>query len=145
MVSVASNAPSARALCLALAALLAMSAPLQAQSDGASRASQASLEAVVAVPSAALDVLAAGGMLSVVALRPVGESVEVVLQAGSDGVEFSLEVGADVAHALGLAVGTAVSATVVGAGYLLSVGATVIAFVPCAIAEEMIHGRELRR
>jgi hypothetical protein len=145
MSSNAQNAPLSCSLCLAIAALFVMSAPLQAQSERASHASQASLEAAVTLPSAALDVLAAGGMLSVVALQPVGESIAVVLQAGSEGVQFSLELGADAVRTLGLGVGTAVHATVVGAGYLLSVGATVIAFVPCAIAAEMVHGRELHR
>jgi hypothetical protein len=118
--------------------------PAFGQSE-ASHASSASLHASVQVPAAALDLLAAGAGFSVAALRPVGASVELVLVASADGVSFTVQLTADAVRAAGVAVGTAVGVTAINAGYLLSAGATVIAFVPSTAVAEMIHRRELRR
>jgi hypothetical protein len=128
---------------LALALLLVQ--PAFAQSDHVSRASSASLGALGEVPAAALELLSAGAHFSVVAMRPLGESIELVLEAGGRGVSFAFRVSADVGARLGIAVGTVVTSTAVAAGYVLSIAGTVIAFSPSVAAEALIHHRELQR
>jgi hypothetical protein len=132
------------ALCaLALASVLLQ--PAFAQSDHVSRASSASLGALGEVPSAALELVAAGAQFSVVAMRPLGESIELVLEAGGRGVSFAFRVSTDVGARLGIAIGTVVTTTAVAAGYVLSIAGTVVAFIPSAATEALIHHRELQR
>ena len=132
-------------LILSLSFALSVTAPALAQSEGASRASSASLAGLSEVPPATLALLAEGARFSVTALRPVGHSVHVVLSAAAEGASFTLELSAEAVATLGLAVGTVVTTTAVSAGWLLQVGAETIAFLPSAAAAALIHHRELAR
>ena len=130
---------------LSILMTLATSAPALAQSDAASRQSEASLAALSEVPAAAVAVIAEGGRFSVVALRPVGHSVQAVLLGVAAGVEFTVELSAElVAHA-GLAVGTVIVATATTVGWLLYAGTTAIAFVPAEAVAAMVHHEALPR
>jgi hypothetical protein len=122
-----------------------VTAPAYAQSEHASRASSASLAGLSEVPPATLALLAEGARFSVTALRPVGQSVHVVLSAAADGASFALDLSAEAVATLGLAVGTVVTSTAVSAGWLLQAGAETLAFVPSAAAAALIHHRELQR
>lgn len=138
--------PIRKALLVPLFVLgIAASSAAPAQSTHASNASAASLGALGEIPAAAIDLLAAGGQFSVAAVRPSGHLVEVVLAASAQGLSFSVHLAAETVAALGVAAGTAVVVTAVSAGYLLSVGATVVAFVPSLAVQAMIHQRELSR
>lgn len=130
---------------LLLCTTLLLALPVRAQSDAASQASAASLEALSEIPPAALALVVEGARFSVTALHPVGDAIHVVLTASASGASFALEVSAATVEALGLAVGTIVTTTAVAAGHLLRVGAEVIAFVPSAAAEALLHRRELSR
>lgn len=136
---------SLRNAAITLVLLNALISPMAQAQNAASRASEASLAASVEVPAAALALLAEGGKFSVTAVRPVGQSVQVVVSATADGVSFVVEMSAEAASAAGVVVGKAISITVVSAGYVLSVGTSAIAFVPSALAESMIHHEELSR
>ena len=130
---------------LSILMTLATSASALAQSDAASRQSEASLAALSEVPAAAVAVIAEGGRFSVIALRPVGHSVQAVLLGVAAGVEFTVELSAElVAHA-GLAVGTVIVATTTTVGWLLYAGTTAIAFVPAEAVAAMVHHRALPR
>jgi hypothetical protein len=121
----------------------ALALPAQAQSD-ASRASQKLSAASIALPAASVDLLAAGGAFSVVALRPVGASVEMVLASAADGARISLRVGGEALAASGVVIGTALVATAVSGGYLLWAGSEAVAFVADATLAPLIHRQELR-
>lgn len=122
--------------------LLSLSRAAVAQ-DAASRASEASLAALGAVPVAAVELLGAGGRFSVAAVHPLGHSVQVVLVSGVEGARFSVDIGAEVLRSTAIAAGDVVMVTAVSGGFLLSVGAAALVFVPSAAAAALIHHREL--
>jgi len=111
-----------------------------AQAGGFSEAASMSLEAsLVGVPMAGLQTLSAGAELSVAALRPLGDSVELMLRASADGVTYSLRISAELAARIGIGIGTALVATVVAGGWLLSAAGEALLFVPSAAAAALIH------
>jgi hypothetical protein len=118
--------------------------PAMAQS-AASEASAASALSVSALPSAAIELVAAGGEFSVVAIRPVGYSLEVVLRSAEFSGEVVVLVSREALQTSALLVGTAVEVVATTTGFLLSAGGVVIAFVPSAIVAEMVHRTEIRR
>ncbi len=107
--------------------------------DGTSEASEVSLQASVAVPVATLEMLAAGGHFSVTALRPVGQSVELVLQSAVEGSAVALTLSVDSVAIAAINVGSIIAVSAVTAGFILSVGSEMIAFVPCAAAAALTH------
>ena len=129
----------------ALAVGLALNTPAWAQSTDASQASAISLAPSVELAASAFQAIPAGSALVVRALRPVGESIELLVEASANGASFVLEVSAETVRALGLAAGSVLVVTAVGAGYLISVGAEAIAFIPDALSHSLIHHRELSR
>ena len=135
-----------RPLCVAISLLLALTAlPARAQSERLSEVSAASLVTLSEVPPAALALIAEGARFSVTALRPVGESVLVVMTAVGEGVSFTVELAASAVAAAGLVIGTVVVGTAVVAGHLLYAGAEAIAFVPNEAARAQMHHRALSR
>jgi hypothetical protein len=133
-----------RCIALTLAMfVLASAAPARAQSD-ASRASENLSATSIALPAASVDLLAAGGAFSVVALRPVGASVEVVLASAADGGRISLHIGREALETSGVVIGTALVATAVSGGYLLWAGSEAVAFVADVSLAPLIHRQELR-
>jgi len=127
---------------VALVLILLLTHPALAQ-DGASEASEISLQASIEVPMATLEMLAAGGSFSVTALRPVGQSVELVLASTVEGSAFGLMLAADSIALAGVSVGSVVIVTAKAAGCILSVGSEVIAFVPSAAAAALTHQQAL--
>ncbi len=118
--------------------------PVAAQ-DAASRASTASMESLSLLPAATLELVAAGGTFSVVALRPVGHAIEIVLRTADSSAEVTIHVSTEAARAASLALGSTIEVVAVSAGYLLMAAAQAIAFVPDAVVATLVHRSEMRR
>ena len=128
-----------------LSVLLLVSGPLCAatQSDAASRQSEASLAASVEVPVAMAEALSAGAGFSVTALEASGGAVALTVSAVGAGASAVIVVSAEIARALGIAVGTAVVATAVSTGWILSVAGESLCFIANALARPHLHSRRL--
>ena len=129
----------------ALFALLAAIGPAFAatQSDAASRQSDASLAASVDVPIAMAEALSAGAEFSVTALEASGGAMALTVSAVGAGASAVVMVSAEVARALGIAVGTVVVVTAVATGWILSVAGESLCFVANALARPHLHSRRL--
>ena len=127
------------ALCLGLL----LTAPAWGQSTEASQASAISLAPSVELASVALQAVPAGSALVVRALKPIGRTVELVVEASATGASLVLEVSAETVSALGLAAGSVLTVTVISTGFLVSAGAEAIAFIPDRMSRSLIHHREL--
>lgn len=113
--------------------------------DGLSDASALSLLPVavsVGAPSAALS---AGAALTVVSVEVTALGTVWVLQRASDGARMSVRLSADVAGGLSVAVGTAVTVSVVGAGWMLSVAGEAVALVPNEIGRALLYSEPVTR
>ena len=115
-----------------------------AQSD-ASRASAASIKSLSVLPAASMEFVAAGGALTVAALRPVGHAFEVVLHGAAASAEVTVLVSTETARGVSLAVGSGVRVVAVSAGFLLVAPGEAIAFIPDALAASLVHRREIHR
>jgi hypothetical protein len=133
---------------LLLAAALAW-APAQAalQSDGFSRASEASLQASVEVPVAVVEALAAGGQFVVTGIDRVGgASVAVTVSAvgaAGAGASWVVEVSSEAAQRIGLVVGTAVVVSVLVTGWMISVAGEALCFIASPELRPQIHSRRI--
>lgn len=125
--------------------VIAASPAARAQSTAASEASAYSVAPSVEVTAELLARVPAGSGLVVQAIRPLGASVELVLVSATAGASVVIELSAAALQGLGVVVGSTVLVTAVTAGFLLSVGAEVIAFVPDALTHGLIHHAELHR
>ena len=116
-----------------------------AQAHGAlSDLSEASL-LPVAISAAPLALtLSAGMVLTVVAVEASAAGTVWVLERASDGVRISLKVAGRAAHASAHAIGGAVVVTALSTGYVLSAAGQVIAFVPNAIGQALLHHEVIR-
>ena len=140
MVAVAASFPAkAQALSEASAALSLL--PVASVVGTASVASAAA-GALVAVPAA---VLVGGAALTVAALQASAVGTVYVLERTSDGAQASVQVqvlGRGVgASAHG--VGTVVVCSAIGTGVLLSAAGEVLAFVPNALGQALLHNERL--
>ncbi len=100
-------------------------------------------ESAAAVTQASVVLAAAGGTLVVRAVQSTARGTVYVLERVSDGVRLSVEVTGKVAGAASVAVGTAVTVSVIAAGTLLIVAGEVIAFVPNAVGQALLYNRRL--
>jgi hypothetical protein len=131
-----------------LAVSLALALPLagtdaRAQHSEVSRAVDGSLAASAAFVLAGGEVLVAGSELVVVAVRPLGQALEVTLAASADGSVLVLELGIASARSASLATGASIRVVTHAAGFLLVSAGEVLAFVPDALAAGLIHHRRL--
>jgi hypothetical protein len=137
----------ARSLTLALATVLAggIALPTHAapQSDGASRMSQASLEASIEVPVAVIHALGHGASAVVTGVAVVAGSVAVTVSVAAAGVvagaSFVVYLSVEAIRRLGIAVGTAISVTVVATGWILSAAGEALCFIANDAARPHIH------
>jgi hypothetical protein len=135
----------ARSLTLALATALSggVALPTHAapQSDGASRMSQASLEASIEV--AVIHALGHGASAVVSGVAVVAGSVAVTVSVAAAGVvagaSFVVYLSAEAIRRLGIAVGTAISVTVVATGWILSAAGEALCFIANDTARPHIH------
>jgi hypothetical protein len=96
----------------------------------------ATASAAVALPVA---LSAAGAVLVVRAVQVTARGTVCVLERVSDGARASIEIVGSGAQAVSLAVGTTVTVSVVGAGVLLSAAGEVVAFLPNALGQALLH------
>lgn len=139
------------AAALALATSLAVPAQAQTEASALSAASALPLASVVVGAGAAAGAsLAAPVMLSAAGAGLVVKAVEVgalsttyVLERASDGARVSIEVARQGASNASVAAGTAVQASVIGTGIILSAGGQAIAFLPNALGRALLHNERL--
>lgn len=137
----------ARSLTLALATALSggVALPTRAapQSDGASRMSQASLEASIEVPVAVIHALGHGASAVVTGVAVVAGSVAVTVSVAAAGMvagaSFVVYLSVEAIRRLGIAVGTAISVTVVATGWILSAAGEALCFIANDAARPHIH------
>ncbi|WP_165967299.1 hypothetical protein [Luteimonas aestuarii] len=113
------------------------------QSDALSRQSDASLMASVEVPVAMAEALSAGAALSVTAVDASGGVVALTISAAGAGASALVQVSAEMARALGIAVGTVVVVTAVSTGWVLSVAGESLYYVANALTRPHLHSRRL--
>lgn len=120
-----------------------------AQSD-ASTLSAISALPVASVVVSAGSVIAVPAMLSVAGTVLVVKAVEasahatvIVLERASDDARVSLRIAGNGLAASGMAVGTAVVVSVIGAGVILSAAGEAIAFIPNALGQALLHNERL--
>ncbi len=139
---------SLRAVCALAALPLAITATASHAHNGAPEASAASslsLSLPVAVLIAApVAFLAAGVMLTVTAIDVSAQGTVWVVRRASDGATASLRVSGELAASVAVGVGTAISVTVVAAGWLLSVAGEVLCIVPNALGESLLYNERVR-
>ena len=137
----------ARSLTLALATVLtggvALPAHAAPQSDGASRMSQASLEASIEVPVAVIHALGHGASAVVTGVAVVAGSVAVTVSVAAAGVvgaaSFVVYLSAEAIKRLCIAVGTAISVAAVATGWILSAAGEALCFIANDAARPHIH------
>ncbi len=109
------------------------------QSDGASRHSQASLAASVEAPMVVVHALAHGASAVVSGIAVVGGSVAVTISATAVGASFVVYLSVEAVRRLGIAVGTAISVTMVATGWLLSAAGETLCFIANDSVRPHIH------
>lgn len=114
-----------------------------AQSDGASRQSEASLAASVEVPAAVSLALSEGGKFAITGIGASAQGVAVTVSAVGVGASFVVYLSAEAAKAVGLRVGQAVVVSAVAAGWVLSAGGQALCFIPNDRARELLHSRRI--
>lgn len=125
---------------LACAAMgLAFPTAAAPQSDGASRQSQASLAASIEVPIAVTHALSHGAAAVVSGVAAVGGSVAVTVSMAAVGASFVVYLSAEAIRRLGIAVGTAISVTVVATGWVLSAAGEALCFIANDAVRPHIH------
>lgn len=130
----------------------AMPVHAHAQSDAStlSAVSALPLASVVVSAGAAGSVLAApvilstaGAVLVVMTVEVSAHATVLVLESASDGARISLEIVGDGLAASTLVAGSVVTVSVIGAGVVLSAASEVIAFIPNALGNALLHNERL--
>ena len=132
------------ALCCAITTIALMAAPAQAHSEVSAALSLlpvASVVGAVVVVPAALS--STGAVLTVSAVQVSAVGTVYLLARASDGAEASVEVLGRGAEASAYGVGSVVTCSVLGTGVLLSVAGEVLAFIPNAIGQALLHNERL--
>lgn len=130
------------ALALALALLAQSSAQAQSTASEASAVSMLPIAVSVAAP---VMLLSAGVGLTVVAVESTVRGTVWVLERASDGVRVSVRFAGQVIGGAALSVGTAVVATAIASGYVLSAAGQAIAFIPNEIGASLLYNEKITR
>lgn len=124
----------------------AMTSPAQAHGGDAGSALSALSALPVAVSVVAPSVvLATGSVLTLVAVQVVADGTVWVLRRASDGAQMLIRWGSTAVDMASVALGTAVTVTVVSAGWVLSAAGEVLALVPNALGQALLHHEEVMR
>lgn len=134
---------------LSLSAMVA--APAQAQSEASAASAALPLASVVVGASAAagasvavpVTLSTAGALFVVKAVEVSALSTVYVLERASDGARVSVEIAGRAVANASVAAGTVVTASVIGAGIILSAAGEVIAFVPSELGRALLHNERL--
>lgn len=130
-------------LTLATAGSLAAAPAALAQSTASQNLSGAVSEVVGSVVDGAVSTLATSGMFVVDAVHAGAEGVTYVLKNASTGATVSVRVAAHASGTVAVASGTAVQVISQGAGYAIIALGKMIAYVPNAVGQELIHHSRL--
>jgi len=141
------------ALCSATLLLATPAARAQSEASALSTLSMMPVASVVVGASAAAGaVVAAPVLLSTAGTVLVVKTVEstargtlFVLERASDGAAVSVEVVGRGSGAMLVGAGTAVTVSVIGAGTVLSVAGEVLAFIPNALGQALLHNERITR
>lgn len=119
---------------------------VQAQSDLSKAVSTASVLSGAAglVVVGSTHMIATASELTVVSVRAVGDSTQIVLRGIGNSVETTVEVSALVARDLSLAAGTVLSVVVESVGVALVAGGKVVAFLPNEVGRALIHQARIK-
>lgn len=131
-------------LCCAIAAVALLAAPAQARSEASAALSLLPVASVVgAVVVVPVALSTTGAVLTVSAVQVSAVGTVYLLTRASDGAEASVEVLGRSAEASAYSVGSVVACSVLGTGVLLSVAGEVLAFIPNAIGQALLHNERL--
>lgn len=138
-------------LCLLAAASIGLAAPANAHEELSTLSAISALPIASVVGTASLAAGAvvvlpvalstAGAVLVVRSVRASAHGTVYLLERASDGARVSVQVAGQAA----LAVGSAVTVSVIGAGVLLSAAGELLAFIPNAMGEALLHNERLTR
>jgi hypothetical protein len=78
-------------------------------------------------------------------VQAVAEGTVWVLRRASDGAQVLIHWGSTAVGMASVALGTAVTVTVVSAGWVLSAAGEVLALVPNALGQALLHHEEVMR
>lgn len=120
-------------------------APAHAHTDGLSEASALSALPVAMSVTAPVMLLSAGAVLTLVAVQVVADGTIWVLQRASDGARISVKWSTLSVGMASVAVGTAVTVTAVSAGWILSTAGEVLALIPNALGQALLHHERVIR
>jgi len=120
-------------------------APANAHTDGLSEASALSALPVAMSVTAPVMLLSAGAVLTLVAVQVVADGTIWVLQRASDGARISVKWSTLSVGMASVAVGTAVTVTAVSAGWILSTAGEVLALIPNALGQALLHHERVIR
>jgi hypothetical protein len=132
---------------LALAVSTSLTAPPSARAHGVSASDASALSALPIALSVAAPVmvLSGGVMLTVVAVEATSAGTVWVLERASDGARLSVTLAAGAAGAASLLAGSAVTVSVVGAGWVLSAAGRALAFIPNEIGAALLYNERVTR
>lgn len=135
------------AFVLAAGTLFASAAQAHGELSALSALSALPLASVVTTGSAAVALpvalSTAGAVLVVKSVEVSARGTLYVLERAADGALVSVEIAARGAEAVSLTAGTAVTVSVLGAGVLLSAAGEVLAFIPNALGQALLHNERL--
>lgn len=129
----------ALALISALGATVATTTWAAGPSEALSNASRSLSSASGLVITGSMQTLAASGQVVVGSLEVSGEAALLVLRGVASGVEASIKVSAELARAIGIGVGTVLTVVAESAGYALSAGGQLIAYLPNQATQSLLH------
>ena len=135
------SACTRRAVTLAVALTLAMSAEAQSSSD----LSEASLVPVAISVALPVVLIAGVGSIVVTGVEASAEGTVWVVENVADGVKGSICFAGKAVGALAVAVGTVVVVTVVATGMVLSTAGRVIAFIPNEVGRSLSYNQRVSR
>lgn len=119
---------------------------VQAQSDLSKAVSTASVLSGAAglVVVGSTQMIAGASELTVVSMRAVGESTQIVVRGIGNSVEATVEVSTLAARDLSLAAGTVLSVVVESVGIALVAGGKILAFIPNELGRALIHQARIK-
>ncbi len=120
-------------------ALSPMAARAHHDGDALSAASALSVMPLALSLTAPVVLVAGVSTLTVVTVTVLAEGTVWVLQRASDGARFSVKLSANALGAASVAAGTVLTVTAVSAGWVLSAAGEVIAMVPNALGQALLH------
>lgn len=131
--------------------LATLSSPARAQSEASVALSVFPVASVVGTASAGAAAVSAvpvalalsGAILVVKVVEVSARGTVYLLERASDGARVSVEVAGRAASAVGVGVGTVVTVSVIGTGVLLSAAGEVLAFLPNALGQALLHNERL--